>query len=104
MKAKTGHIHRVGTVTFGVILILFGTLFLLRIFYPVLDYRLICRFWPCSLIGLGFEVLAASMDKRAAFVYDKTAVFLMLIILIFAMCMGGMDWIMNSTMPDVVVW
>lgn len=103
-RGRTGHVHRVGTVTFGVILVLFGTLFLLRILYPVLDYRLICRLWPCSLIGLGFEVLAAAMDKKAVFVYDKTAVIFMLIILVFAMCMGGLDWVMSYSMPDVVVW
>lgn len=99
---KTGHIHRVGTITFGVILVLFGILFLLRILYPALDYQLICRLWPCALIGLGLEVLAGAMDKRAVFVYDKTAVIFMLLILLFAMCMGGMEWMMS--MPDMVIW
>lgn len=101
---KSRHIHRVGTVTFGVILVLFGTLFLIRILYPALEYRFICRLWPCALIGLGFEVLAGAMDKRAVFIYDKTAVVLMLMILVFAMCMGCVDYFWEYAMPNVVVW
>ena len=45
-KGTKERVHRVGTVTFGVVLILFGILFLLHLFFPVLEYRFIFRLWP----------------------------------------------------------
>lgn len=96
---KTGHVHRIGTVTFGLSLIVFGCLFLARLIWPGLDYRMVFRMWPCVLICLGIEVLAAALDKEAVFVYDKAAVVLMVIMLIFAMSMAGADYIMEHAVP-----
>ena len=36
-------IHRVGTVTFGLVLVILGVLCLLRLIFPVVDYELIFR-------------------------------------------------------------
>ena len=54
---KSVRVHRVGTVTFGCILIVFGSLFLAHVFIPVLSYAFIFRLWPFILILLGVEVL-----------------------------------------------
>lgn len=82
-------IHRVGTITLGLSLILFGILFLLHLFFPSLNYQTIFHIWPCIFILLGIEVLLGCKKKQ--FVLDKGAVFLLIVLALFAMFMGVMD-------------
>ncbi|NLL77646.1 MAG: hypothetical protein GX235_10445 [Clostridiales bacterium] len=94
--------HRVGTVTFGVLLVLFGILFIVHIFVPELDYRVIFRLWPCIFIFLGLEVLVGNhkvskieneeTGNTVNFVYDKAAIFLMICLFFFAMLMAAVDY------------
>lgn len=88
--------HRVGTITFGLGLVLFGSLFLIHLFVPVLDYRIIFHLWPCLLILLGIEVLVANSCHTKDFLYDKTAIVLIVVLSLFTMIMGGADWIMQT--------
>ncbi len=91
--------HRVGTVTFGCILIVFGVLFLMKIFIPTLDYATIIRLWPSVFIFLGVEVLISNvkisklnnMETEVNFIYDKTAIFLMICLFFFAVIMAICD-------------
>ncbi len=98
--------HRVGTVTFGCILIVFGVLFLMNIFIPALDYATIIRLWPCVFIFLGIEILISNYrftkynntETGVNFIYDKTAIFLMICLFFFAMIMALCDFgLQNST-------
>lgn len=98
--------HRVGTVTFGCILIVFGVLFLINIFIPTLNYATIIRLWPSVFIFLGVEVLISnfkfsrnnSMETEVKFIYDKTAIFLMICLFFFAVIMALCDYgLQNST-------
>ena len=82
-EKRTTRTHRVGTVTFGLVLVVMGVLFLLEMIFPVLDYELIFRLWPLIFISLGIEVLLSS--RRAA------AIFLLILLVLFAMGMAGMD-------------
>lgn len=92
-------IHRVGTVTFGCMLLLFGVLFLVHIFLPELDYETIFRCWPCIFILLGLEVLIgnrkagemAEEGQKVQFVYDKGAILLLICMTFFAMAMAVAD-------------
>lgn len=90
---ETIRIHRVGTMTFGLVLILSGILFLTHMVFPVLDYEFIFRLWPCIFIFLGIEVLLGNSRKNVKFTYDKGAVVLLIILTFFAMCMAGAEWI-----------
>lgn len=83
-------VHKVGTVTLGVSLIVFGCLFLVHIFYPALNYEMIFHAWPIIFILLGLEVLLGS--KGNGFVIDKSAIFLLIILTLFAMGMGIADY------------
>ena len=49
--------RRIGTITMGVCLVVFGVLFLVHIFGGFLNYELIFHLWPLILIGLGIEIL-----------------------------------------------
>lgn len=96
-------IRRVGTLTFGCMLLLFGVLFLIHIFVSGLNYRIIFRCWPCILIFLGIEVLAgnhkaskmAGEGQEVQFIYDKAAIVLMICITFFAMAMAAADFMMQ---------
>jgi len=85
--------HRVGTITLGVVLILFGSLFLVHLAFPAISYELIFHLWPLMLVMLGIEVLLVNFkDEQHTFVYDKGAVFLLVILSLFALFMGAMDY------------
>ncbi|MBQ8821710.1 MAG: hypothetical protein IJZ82_03640 [Lachnospiraceae bacterium] len=93
---KVKYVHRVGTVTFGCCLILFGVLFLSRLFIPAFPIDFVFRLWPCMFIILGIEVLLANAGKNAEFVYDKTAIVLMIVLFLFAMCLAGCEKLMEQ--------
>ncbi|MBO5054757.1 MAG: hypothetical protein J5988_04140 [Eubacterium sp.] len=105
MEKQTIKVRRVGSVTFGTVLIVTGALFLVHIFFPGFNYFLIYRFWPIILILLGVEVLAGSRQKtyeiidnqgnvveQSKVVYDVAAILLMIALTAFAMCMALIDW------------
>lgn len=106
MDKKTIQVRRVGSVTFGIILILTGGLFLLHMAFPALNYYAIYRFWPVVLIILGIEVLSGARQKtyevldaagkvteQSKVVYDIPAILMMLVVLGFTVCMAVVDWI-----------
>lgn len=89
---KTKRIHRIGTLTCGLMLILFGILFLLHIFLPGLDYRVILSFWPLLLLSLGIEMLTGLKSVQThSVVYDKGAILLTILLFLFAAGMAGAD-------------
>lgn len=86
--------HRVGTVTCGLVLVMYGILFLLHTAVPMLNYEIIFELWPVILIVLGVEILLSSMGKnkeKQKFVYDFSAVLIIVIMLFFAMIMAVID-------------
>ncbi len=87
--------HRVGTITFGCILIVLGVLLIVHLFVPKLTYTAILNYWPVTLILLGIEILVAnSRSEKTAFTYDGWSIVLMFLILGFTMCMGILDWML----------
>ena len=62
-KKNETSVHRIGSVTGGVSLILFGSLFLLNAFWPGIDFRFVFRLWPCILIMMGAEILIGNFKK-----------------------------------------
>lgn len=88
--------HRIGTITLGVALVVFGSLFLVHLFLPALKYQMIFHMWPCIFILLGVEILVGTRRSGDGFVYDAGAIVLLMLLTIFAMGMGaidfGMEW------------
>lgn len=91
-EVRTAKTHRVGSITLGLALVLFGSLFLVHIFIPTLDYQMIFHLWPCIFIMLGIEVLLGNRKEGDGFVYDKAAITLIIILSLFAMTMGAVDF------------
>ena len=90
-KRKEVPVHRVGCLTFGVTMIGIGVLFLMHVVFPELHYEYILRLWPCIFIILGLEILVANHKENVKFVYDKGSIFLIFMVLLFAMCMACVD-------------
>ena len=84
---NTIRIHRVGSITTGLGMIAFGAAFLLHLFLGVVSYEMIFRLWPLMLIGLGIELLISNF-RTDKIIYDKAAIFLMIVVTFFAMGMG----------------
>ena len=82
--------HRVGSVTAGLSMIVFGILFLIHLVTGAMNYTTIFSFWPIVLIGLGIELFLSNFLKKKI-VYDKAAVFLLITMALFAMLMALVD-------------
>lgn len=81
--------RRVGSFTCGILLILFGGLFLLRLFVPMITYTFILHLWPLILIFLGVEVLLSNRKSENIVIkYDVAAIMLVFLLLFFSMGMG----------------
>ncbi|MBP3205708.1 MAG: hypothetical protein J6M66_09855 [Lachnospiraceae bacterium] len=83
-------IHRVGTVSLGIVLVGFGIAFLIRLLYPGLAAEQILQWWPVIMIVLGAEVLLAGIGKKN-FVIDKAAVVLLFLVVFFLFGMAGAE-------------
>ena len=105
MGRQTVRIRRIGSVTFGVVLVITGVIFLLQQFIPKIDYVIVFRFWPVVLIGLGIEVLLGSRQKNIEVldeegkvveqnkvVYDVPAIMLTVVLIFFSIFMAIMNW------------
>ena len=87
---QTYRIHRVGTITAGMSMIVFGILMLCHSFFGFIDYQTVFSLWPVILIGLGLELLLSNFGEKRI-VYDKAAVVLMIIMIFFAIGMAVAD-------------
>lgn len=86
--------RRIGSITLGASCIVFGILFLLRTFLSVISYEIILKLWPLILIVLGIEVLYSYFSTKEEVVkYDIWAVLIVVMIAVFAMGMGGMEFL-----------
>ena len=97
--------HRVGTLTLGGTLIIFGVLFLLRIFNIGITYDLIFKLWPTIFIFLGGEILIANFKQQGdKMLYDKTAFALIFVLSFFAMGMAVIDYCMNLAYNHITIY
>lgn len=99
-KEESGSLRtrRVGSVTFGLTLILFGALFLLHIVVPWLHYEFIFQFWPVVFVLLGIEILVEnhrSSAENCKFIYDFPAILMLILLLLFAMVMAAAEFSMR---------
>lgn len=89
--------RRIGSVTLGGGLLVFGILFLVHTFWDGLSYGMILRFWPLLLISLGAEtLLSLRHQSETKWVYDKGAIVMMIFLAIFAMMMAAAQFTLEA--------
>ena len=85
--------RRVGSITCGILLIGFGILFILHMLFPTITYLFIFRLWPLVLVALGIEMVVSNIRSNEVILkYDMGAVFLVLLLALFAMGMGIVEF------------
>lgn len=88
--------RRIGTFTLGMCLLVFGVLFLVHLFFPVINYTMIFHVWPIIFILLGGEILYFSTTApKKHFHYDFAAILIIFLLSCFAMGMAGVEWILK---------
>ena len=87
---KKQSIRRVGTITAGASLVVFGILFLLCSVFQLVTYETVFALWPIVLIVFGLELLAYSFFK-GKLVYDKGSVLIMILMFLFSAGMAAAD-------------
>ncbi len=94
--------HRVGTITLGVTMISIGVIYLLQLFFGILDYLWIWKLWPVIFIMLGVEILVSNARTVVQFILFKSVIVLIFVMRGFAFFMallekaveaGGRIWI-----------
>lgn len=98
-KEKQGRRHRVGTVTCGLMFIVYGVFFLLHTIMPKLSYGILFDLWPLVLVFLGVEILVSCTRKNQEekkIVYDFPAVLLVLCLVVFVVIMAAADYGMRT--------
>lgn len=76
-------VRRVGTLTFGLVLVATGALLILRTLLPGLNLRFAASLAPAVLIVLGVEVLLYAARPDVKLKYDGVSIFLCLLVLLF---------------------
>ena len=90
--------RRVGTFTAGIVLIMFGVMFLLRTIFPIINFSLILSLWPLILVFLGIEIIVAYIiNKEEQMKYDASAIVLIIILSFFAIGMATMEFLINHS-------
>lgn len=88
--------RRVGTLTAGIILVVFGVIFLLRLVTANINIYLISSLWPIILVLLGIEIIVAYIiNKEEKMKYDFGAIILVIILVFFAMGMGVAEFVIT---------
>ena len=94
-KNEPMRVHRVGTVTAGLMLVVFGVLFLVHRFVRDISYQFILQLWPLVLICLGVELLISQTQKQWKLIYDKGALFVMILMVTFSMGMAFVNMMLE---------
>jgi hypothetical protein len=88
--------RRVGTFTAGLVLIIFGILYIIRTIFPIINLSTIASLWPIILVLLGIEIIVSYIiNENEKIKYDAGAIILIITLSIFAMGMAGVELIIN---------
>lgn len=97
MRNNKGSVHRVGSITCGVVLIAAGILYLLATLWKAIPLALVFHLWPAIFILLGVEILLSCVLSGDRIQYDKAAMVVMVLMVLFAMLLAGVDKVMSSS-------
>lgn len=84
--------RRVGVLTLGLSLFIFGIMFFIRTINEGISFESILKFWPLILILLGIEVLISYFtNKEESYKLDVASVFILIGMFIFASGMAVIE-------------
>lgn len=102
-KAVSGRERRVGTFTFGIVLVIAGIAMTAALFFPSLDFRLFLKLSPAVLILLGTEVLL-STRKSGRIKYDWLGMLLCFVLVMLALGVFFTAWAMTRFPEEFLRW
>lgn len=92
--------RRVGSVTLGICLVVFGVLFLVSAFVDSFNYLFVIKFWPVVLISLGIEMLVYAFSKNSdSAKLDVPACIMTCVVMLFSMCMAAAEYTIAEILP-----
>ena len=90
---------RVGSVTLGLTLVVFGVMFLLSAFKSF-NYLDVIKFWPVIFISLGIEMLVHAFSKNAEKAkLDVPSCLMTCVLMLFSMCLAGAQYAITELIP-----
>lgn len=92
--------RRVGTYTFGVMLIIIGISVLIITFTKFDFFRYLLMLWPIVLIGLGIEILYLNSKSNIKVKIDFISIILMGIVLFFTAIFSLGNYCVNKVLYD----
>ena len=100
-ESRPGKERRVGTFTFGAVLVICGILMLVSMFFPNLDMTLALQLSPLILVSLGVEVLL-SARSGGKIRYDWVGMVLCFVLVTAALVFFGIAWCLVYR-PETVI-
>ena len=85
--------RRVGTFTFGVVLVTAGAAMLVSMYWPDFDLAWVLKLSPLLLISLGVETLVAAKGSQRI-KYDWVGMILCCLIVCTALCLFAVSWVL----------
>lgn len=92
--------RRVGTYTFGVMLIIVGISVLIMTFTKLDFFRYLLMLWPVVLIGLGIEILYLNSKSNIKMKIDFVSIILMGVVLFFTAIFSLGNYFVNKVLYD----
>lgn len=92
--------RRVGTYTFGVMLIIIGISVLIMTFTKFNFFRYLLMLWPVVLIGLGIEILYLNSKSNIKVKIDFISIILMGTVLFFTAIFSLGNYFVNKILYD----
>lgn len=87
---------RIGSITFGVMLIVFGITFFIQSVFNLDAAKYVSMFWPIIFILLGIETLYYNAKSDIIVKYDIKGTIFLFIIICFGMIIGFLNYCMNE--------
>lgn len=95
--------RRVGTLTMGIVLVVFGLCMLVSMLYPQMDFTLILKCSPMILISLGIETLLAARGGGKV-KYDWVGMILCALLVCTALCLYTVAYMMVWHPEEIWRW
>lgn len=92
--------RRVGTYTFGIMLIIIGLSIVIMTFTKVDFLRYLLMLWPIVLIGLGVEILYLNSKSNIKVKIDFVSIILMGVVLFFTAIFSIGNYCVNKVLYD----